>query len=300
MIMPSRWFAGGRGLDEFRENMLNDKHISILHDFLNPDQIFPNTNIRGGLCYFAWDKEYNNSENLTRVITHTNDGIISNVKRSLKTEGVDVFIRNNEATSIMNKVFRDKEKSFEEYISPLRPYGLRGYFAKDPNCKVTKEGMINPVGIYIKGQKLCYVEYDNIPTNKETIGDWKVYASRANNIGTELNDDNLNAFIGVPNTICTESFLVLTHKMANLDELNCKNICTYLRTRFARFMHSLAKSSQDATSKTWKFVPLQDFTSSSDIDWTQPVADIDQQLYKKYGLTQEETTFIERMIKPME
>ena len=112
---------------------------------------------------------------------------------------------------------------------------------------------------------------------------------RANNIGTELNDDNLNSFIGIANSICTESYIVIGAEM-NLNNTEANNLCQYLQTRFVRFMHSLAKVSQDATSKTYRFVPLQDFSKP----WT------DEELYAKYGLTQEERDFIESMIKPME
>ena len=137
-----------------------------------------------------------------------------------------------------------------------------------------------------------------ISKNTEWIDRFKVYTPRANNIGTELNDDNLNSFIGEPKTICTESYLVLGAEL-KLDLTKARNLSKYLTTKFTRFQHSLAKASQDATSKTYQFVPLQDFTSTSDIDWSQSVADIDRQLYAKYGLSEEEVAFIEGMIKGM-
>lgn len=277
MIIPARWFAGGKGLDDFRNEMLNDKHIKELHDFPNTDDCFPGVNIRGGVCYFLWSINYNNSKDLTRVVTHSGKDIISDIKRPMKTEGTEIFIRSREAISIIQKVFANKNKteSFENHVSSLRSFGLRGYFSKDKNCKSQKDGMKEPVGIFVKGQRLCFVEKDLIPVHKEWIDTWKVFASRANNIGTELNDDNLNAFVGKPNEICTESVMVITVGMNALNENSAKNICIYLKTKFARFMHSLAKSSQDATSKTYRFVPLQDFTAASDIDWAKPVPEID-------------------------
>ncbi len=299
MIMPSRWYAGGKGLDEFRDRMLNDICLQVLHDFLNPDELFPNTNIRGGLCYFLWNKNYDNSKDLTHVITHSGKQIISDSMRPMKIEGAEIFIRNVEAISIIKKVSEISRESFEKHVSSLRPFGLRGYFAKDSNCKASTKGMKDPVGIYIKGQKLCFVEKAFVPSHKERINDWKVFASRANNIGTELSDDNLNPFIGRPNEICTESYMVLSVGL-NLNESSAKNLCKYFTTKFARFMHSLAKASQDATAKTYRFVPLQDFTSNSDIDWSQSIPEIDKQLYRKYGLSEEEIAFIEKMIKPME
>lgn len=299
IIMPSRWYAGGKGLDEFRDKMLNDKHISDLHDFLNPENVFPNTNIRGGLCYFVWNRNYDNSKKLTRVISHSGDKIIGDVKRKLKIDGVDIFIRTSEAISILDQVAQRKEDSFEKYVSSRKPFGLDTTFAKSSNFKTSKEGMNNPVDCYGKGWKLGFVERELIKQHSEWIDDYKLFTSRANNIGTELNDDNLVTVLGKPNQICTESYLLLGVGL-ELTEEKAKNMQKYFTTRFARFMHSLSKASQDATAKTYRYVPLQDFSENSDIDWSKSIVDIDEQLYKKYGLSKEDIEFIEKMIKVME
>ncbi len=118
---------------------------------------------------------------------------------------------------------------------------------------------------------------------------WKLYVPRANNIGTELNDDNLNSVIGKPGTVCTESYIIIGINI-ELNEQQCKSISKYLKTKFARFMHSLAKASQYATAKTYRFIPMQDFNE----EWN------DEKLYKKYGLSEEEIAYIESMIRPME
>ena len=259
MIMPARWYSGGKGLNEFRKSMLEDEHISRLDDFQNPEAVFPNTNIRGGICFFLWDSSYNSNKQKTCVVNHGSNGIISETMRHLKVENVDTFIRSYEAISIINKIIQTGTETFESHISSLRPFGLRGYFAKDENCKETCIGMNNPVGIYVKGQKLCYIEKELIPNHHEWINSWKVFAPRANNIGTELNDDNYNAFVGKPKTICTESYIIITLGL-NINEQGAINVCKYYKTMFVRFLHSMAKSSQDATSKTYRFVPLQQFT----------------------------------------
>lgn len=300
MIMPSRWYSGGKGLDDFRDKMLNDFRIAVLHDFLNPELVFPNTNIRGGVCYFLWDKNYNNETSLTKVVTHQGKALPISTYRLLKTEHSDTFVRHSIAISIIEKVNGSSNFiSFSEYISALRPFGFRGYFINDPMFRTTDTGLLNPIICYGKGKRIGFVERDEIKVRKEWIDIFKVFTPRANNIGTELNDDNLNTFIGNPNTICTESYIVLG---ANLDlDLNSsENLRKYFTTKFSRFQHSLAKSSQDATSKTYQFVPLQDFSSSSDIDWSKSIPDIDQQLYAKYNLTEEEIAFIESSIKPMQ
>ena len=297
--MPSRWYAGGKGLDEFRDKMLNDKHISDLHDFLNPENVFPNTNIRGGLCYFVWNRNYDNSKKLTRVISHSGDKIIGDVKRKLKIDGVDIFIRTSEAISILDQVAQKKEETFEKYVSSRKPFGLDTTFAKTSNFKTSMAGMKNPVECYGKGWKLGFIERDLIKQHSEWIDEYKLFSPYANNIGTELNDDNLVTVVGKPNQICTESYLLIGIGL-NLTYEKSNNMSKYFKTRFARFMHSLSKVSQHATAKTYRFVPLQDFSENSDIDWSKSITDIDRQLYKKYGLSKEEIEFIEKMIKVME
>jgi hypothetical protein len=299
MIMPSRWYSGGRGLDDFRDSMLNDKRIALLHDFLNPEQVFPKTNIRGGLCYFLWDSNYDNDINLTKVYTHRESEDTVSVLRSLKTDKSSTFVRHNEAVEIIDKINSEgKFQSIAEFISPLRPFGFRGYFTNDEKFRSNPDGLNSPVICYGKGKSIGYVERSEVSVRKTWIDKFKVFTPRANNIGTELNDDNLNSFIGEPGTICTESYLVIGVDL-KLDKESAKNLSKYLKTKFLRFMHSMAKASQDATSKTFKFVPLQDLTANSDINWSKTIPEIDQQLYKKYNLSEEEIEFIESMIKPM-
>lgn len=299
MIMPTRWYSGGKGLDDFRESMINDKRLAVLHDFLNPDEVFPKTNIRGGICYFLWDKNYGSETELTEVVTHREGEEPKSVMRLLKSRETEIFVRHKAALDIIEKVkSSDDFKSFEDHVSPLRPFGFRGYFTNDERFRSEAQGMNKPIVCYGKGKKIGYVEESEISVRKKWINRFKIFTSRANNIGTELNDDNLNTFIGGPGTICTESYMVLGADL-KLDNQAAVNLSKYCSTKFVRFMHSLAKASQDATAKTYKFVPVQDFTPKSDIDWTKSIPEIDQQLYKKYQLSAEEVAFIESMIKPM-
>jgi hypothetical protein len=299
MIMPTRWYSGGKGLDDFRESMLKDKRLAVLHDFLNPDEVFPKTNIRGGICYFLWDKAYGSDSELTEVVTHQEGVEPVSVIRSLKSGETEIFIRHKAALDVIEKIkTADDFKSFENSVSPLRPFGFRGYFTNDERFRSDSKGLKKPIVCYGKGKKVGYVEESEITVRKKWINKYKIFTSRANNIGTELNDDNLNTFIGEPGTICTESYMVLGADL-KLDKQAAINLSKYCSTKFARFMHSLYKASQDATSKTYKFVPLQDFTANSDINWSKSIPEIDQQLYKKYKLSAEEIAFIEGMIKPM-
>lgn len=297
-IIPSRWYVGGKGLDDFRDEMMNDFHIRELHDWLTPEDIFPNTNIRGGVCYFLWDKNFDNREKYTRIVTYENNKIINDVVRTMRIDGTDIFIRDSKAIGILSKVFVNDIETMNNHVSSRKPFGLGGNFIKSNEFKNSSLGLKNPIKCYGKNQVVGYVEREEIKVRTNWINVWKVFTPRANNIGTELSDDNLNTFIGEPGTICTESYLVIGADLA-LDESSCNNLSKYLKTKFSRYLHGLAKGSQDATSKTFRFVPIQDFTNDSDIDWSLSVHEIDQQLYKKYGLSKEEIEHIDKRIKEM-
>ena len=299
IIMPSRWYAGGKGLDEFRDEMLNDPHIYVLHDFSHPEDIFPDTNNRGGVCFFGWDREFNNRKNLPTVVNHVSKEKSLVCDRLMNELNLDMFIRYQPAVSIIKKIFDgDYTNSFNKIVSARKPYGIESNIIKTPSYHSKRDTLNEPVKCYGKSGKKGYVEKSLVKSNEGLITKWKVCTPRANNIGTELNDDNLNSFVSEPGSISTEAFIVIGANVLH-SEIECLNVCKYLRTRLVRFMHSLAKSSQDASRETYRFVPLQDLTESSDIDWSKSVAEIDQQLYAKYNLDDTEIAFIESMIKPM-
>lgn len=290
VIIPTRWFAGGKHLDSFRTSMLNDVHIKELHDCLHPEEIFPDTNNRGGICYFLWDARYDNQRSGTRVVTHEAQGRYIVADRPLKTRDLDIFIRNSKALSILDKVIPDESTDvMSAHISPRRPFALDGNFTKSPEFYASSEDALVPIKCYGKARTVGYVERDLIKAHTEWIDRWKVYMPYANNIGTELNDDNQNTFIGEPESVCTETFLMAGHDLY-LNEKMCRHLADYLRTKFARFLLSLAKISQHGTAKTYRFVPVQDFRE----EWT------DERLYAKYSLTEEEIAYIEKSIKRMD
>ncbi len=300
LIMPTRWYAGGKGLDDFRKQMLDDEHIVEIHDFLNPNIIFPSTNIRGGVCSVLWDNNYNNEKDLVKVVTYA-DSLTDKkeLKRKLKFDGEDIFIRHIESLEIVKKIKSQKKfTSFEKYVSSRKPFGLDSKFDRTEDFHNTKDGLKNPIICYAKRQEIGYVDNDKFNFDKNRLNSYKVFTSFANNIGTELNDDNLNTFIGHPKTICTETYIILGDGL-DVNQVVAENISKYFKTKIARFLHGIAKSNQNGTAKTYKFVPLQDFTENSDIDWSKSITDIEQQLYVKYELTEEEISFIESMIKPM-
>lgn len=289
IIMPSRWMAGGKGLDEFRNAMLNDKHIAELHDFMHPEDIFPNTNNRGGVCYFMRNANYDNTEHKVKIVTHY-ENYSHTAQRSLKTDDLDIFVRDSQAINILNKVVNAIHfQSISTIISARKPFGFESQIIKTSIFHDTRDNMDIPILCYGKAARIGYIELSEIHSHLEWIDKWKVYVPESNNIGTELNDDNQNSFVGAPGTICTETYLVVGTEL-DLTQEKASNLSNYLRTRFARFLLSLAKISQHGTGKTYRFIPLQDFSKS----WT------DEELYTRYGLTAEETDFIESKIKPME
>ena len=275
MIIPARWYAGGFGLDKFREEMLNDRHIRVIHDFPEASELFPDADISGGACYFLWDRDY---EGDCEVITHIGEKV-SAMKRPLTEEGVSTFIRYNEAIPILRKVRALGEESFSELVSSHKPFGLATTFHGD------KESAPGKLRCY-DNEGVSYVTPD-IVKNAELADTWKVYISEA--YGERGDFPYLiigKPFIGEPGTICTETYLVIGPFDS---EEKSRNVISYISTKFFRFLVLLMKNTQHATNKVYSLVPKQDFSRP----WT------DEDLYRKYNITPEETAFIDSMIRPM-
>ena len=269
--------------------MLNDIHIKELHDCLHPEEIFPNTNNRGGICYFLWDKEYNNIKSQMKVVTHEGNTITREYIRDLKFRGMDIFFRNNRAISILEKIISDEAiPMLSSHISAAKAFGFRTFFISDPKFRPNANGLSEPVKCYGLSGKVGDVERSEVTSHTNWIDCWKVFIPESNNIGTELNDDNQNSFVGAVGEICTESFLCVGADL-NLNENSATNLSNYLRTKFARFLLRLAKVSQHGTSKLYRFVPIVDFNE----EWT------DEKLYAHFGLLKEEIDLIETSIKLM-
>lgn len=277
MIVPSRWYSGGKGLDQFREKMLTDKRLVKLVDYFDSTECFPGVDISGGVCYFLWEKDASRDCEVKTV----RSGKESIMSRPLLEDNSDAFIRFNEAISILRKVQDQKESSFSSLISSRKPFGL------STNAKVNKTNTEGSIKIY-SYPKDGFFRRDDIETGKELIDKHKVYISYA--YGERGSFPYLvigKPFIGEPESCCTETYLLIG-PTANEEE--SKNMISYMKTRFFRFLVLLRKNTQHATSRVYSYAPLQDFSES----WT------DEKLYLKYGLTQEEIQFIESMIRPME
>ena len=278
MIIPARWYAGGKGLDDFRDKMLTDSRLGVLVDYFDANDCFPGIDISGGVCYFLWDRD---NKGLCKVVSKRKDST-NEMTRKLLEEGAESFIRFNQAISILRKV-KAKEgfKSFTQVVSSRKPFGL------DTKPKLVKQNSPGYVFTYAYPNN-AYVNEQNITLNKEWVSEHKVFISYAYGERGDFPYFVIGKpFYGAPQTCCTETYLVIG-PFASQEK--CENCMSYMRTNFFRFLVLLKKNTQHATSKVYQFVPIQDFSHP----WT------DEMLYKKYGLTDDEIAFIESMIRPME
>ena len=291
MIIPSRWFTGGRGLDEFRDKMLNDSRIRVMHDFLNSSDCFPGVEIKGGVCYFLWDRD---NQGNCHIYTHKNNNSVFQSTRSLLEEDMDTFVRNSEQISILKKVKYLGEDSFLKIVSANDPFGFD--IREDNSYKrikptFSKKSFSKGLKFYYFGWQKeggGYVDKKYVRKGNDLIDSWKVYISRAYGAGESYPHQILNVpFVGEKNSVCTETY-TLIGPFQTKEEAN--NVISYISTRFFRFMVFFLKNTQSAAQKVYSLVPMQDFSKP----WT------DEELYKKYKLTKEEINFIESMIRPME
>lgn len=200
MIIPSRWFVGGKGLDLFRNQMLTNTHIKELHDYIRASDCFPGVEIKGGVCYFLWDKDYNGD---CQINTYKDNTLSSKMTRPLLEENADTFIRYNEAISILRKVNNKSIKRFSSLVSSRNPFG----FASNYSDFVLKSN--DTVKIISMNQKENYVKISEVKKGFENLNCFKIFVAKAVGSG-DMRTDKLNPFIVGPNTICTETYLSIS------------------------------------------------------------------------------------------
>lgn len=277
MIVPSRWFAGGRGLDKFREMMMNNTQICKMCDFSESKYIFPTADISGGICYFLIDTKYEGMCEFTNVDANA----VNREERYLNE--FPIIVRSNTAIGILHKVLAKQEDLLSNYVSSMKPFGLRTYEKPDETGKLILR--------WNKGKGP--VEEGRIAAGHQYIDKWKVISSRVFYEHAGQPDKNgMYRVLSIleilkPNEVCTETYVIID---AFDNERQAENLLKYLKTKFARYLVLQACSSIMVTKASYIFVPMQDF----DVEWT------DQKLYEKYGLTEDEIEQIEATIKPMD
>lgn len=280
MITPSRWFTGGKGLDSFREEMLNDRHITYLFDYLNAKDCFPGVSIGGGVSYFLWEK---NRESDCCITNYVN-GYSNTSVRPLNQ--FPTFIRYNESIKIITKIQSICNDSLVSQISPRNPFSLSTSLRGEPRK------MPDSVIVY-SSREQGYIKRSSISQGTDTIDKFKVMISRVTSEHAGEPDKSgkykviSKITILKPGEVCTDSYIIA---YPNEDSTRVSNCYNYLRTKFVRFLILQTLTSINLSREQYSLVPMQDFSKS----WT------DEELYAKYGLDDEEIAFIESMIKPMD
>nr|DAE56872.1 MAG TPA: Eco57I restriction-modification methylase [Caudoviricetes sp.] len=278
MIIPARWMSGGKGLDDFRDEMLNDDNISMLVDYFDSNLCFPNVDISGGICYFLWSKKHHGDCKIFNCDkANTNMSV-----RPLLESNTSSFIRFNQAISIYHKIQKFNEESFSNIVSSRKPYGFSTNVSNFPenmtmNCNIK-------MFAYPKNR---YVGYEDIKNNLESVDMFKVFIAKA--YGERGNFPYLvigKPFIGQPQTCASETYLQIGPFNS---EREANNVISYMNSKFFRFLVLLKKNTQNAAKSVYEFVPMQNFSE----DWN------DDKLYKKYNLSKEEINFIDSKVRPM-
>lgn len=282
MITPSRWFAGGLGLDDFRRRMLTDRRMKVLVDFPDAGDVFPGVEIKGGVSYFLWSSSYSGD-----AITQTIRAGVPSPLLERPLDEFDVLVREGQALPILRKVLSTRPQSLSELISPQKPFGLLSNFAGFTDSKTSPEDC-RFYGV-TKGRRVeAWVNRSHVTMSTHLIKPRKVLIPEAGSDGGKTEND---AVLGRPwvvpgNSVCTQTFMFIPAE----SERAAQSIASYIATKFARFLVSLRKISQHTKADTYLWVPQQAW----DHQWT------DEELYKRYQLSRQEVAYIERMIRFMD
>jgi site-specific DNA-methyltransferase (adenine-specific) len=291
MVIPSRWFTGGKGLDEFRGSMLKDDRLRSIDDYVIASDVFPGVALKGGVCYFLWERD---NRGPCRVTTHFKDESPSTSTRPLLEKGADVFVRFNDGLSILRKVVAVETGAadsvllpdatrFDQLVSTRRPFGLDSTFRGK-----TAKGA-NDVLVYQNGGK-GYTPRASVATGTNLIDKWKVFVGFAapgtGNKDTYPHKIISTPFVGEPGSISSETYLCIGPFDSKTE---AESVLSYLSCRLTRLLILLHKPSHNTTRKVYTFVPTQKWKRQ----WT------DEDLYAKYGISAGEIAFIEKVVRPM-
>lgn len=283
MIIPARWYSGGRGLDDFRKEMLNDNRISRIVDYKNSADCFPGVNIAGGVCYFLWSRDYSGNciiTNETSFIAHRS----TSATRALNE--FPILVRDNTAITIIHKMMALGEKTMSCMVKSYSYFAIRSY-ERGTEKKQSKDDVL-----LLSSQGKRFFSKSGVTDREGILDKYKViitYAMSGGNKPTQDGDYQIVSSLQVlsPGEVCTETYLILG---VFASKTEADNLMSYVSTKTFRFLMLQALTSIHITKDSFYFVPIQDFSNS----WT------DAELYKKYSLTDDEIAFIESMIKPMD
>jgi site-specific DNA-methyltransferase (adenine-specific) len=281
MIIPSRWMASGLGLNDFRKTMLSDKQLKKIVDFPVSSEVFNGVEVKGGICYFLWERDFNGECEITSM---RNNEIVGYSRRHLNE--FDILVRDSRALPILRKVLSKKEPSIIDILSVDKEFGWTSNF-NDFHDK-QKDGDI-PLHFIKKGKRnIGWISRKKVTKSAKLIDTWKVLVPKAGSDGGQKIPDYVlgKPLVASSPSVCTQSFLFFFISSQN----EALNVNKYYQTKFFRFLVSLRKFTQDATRSTYTWVPQQNFSEP----WT------DEKLYKKYGLTEDEIAFVDSMIRPMD
>ncbi len=274
-VTPSRWMAGGKGLDAYRQRMLTDRRLKKIFDYPKLYEGFPGVKIRGGISYFLWDRHHDGPCEVQTIW----DGKPTGPAVYRYLDDYDVLIRRNEAVPILEKVRAKSEPTLDRYVSSRKPFGLPTNY----KGKKSPSGLKTPIKLF-ENQRVGWIEFDEIPNNRDWVDEWKVLMTRVQGTSAAVETKFLGKpLIAGPRTACTETYLVAGRFSS---EAAAENHAKFLRTRFVRFLVSLRKPTQDAARGVYGFVPL----ITPDQSWT------DEELYQRYGFTPDEIAFIESQV----
>ena len=279
MVIPSRWLAGGRGMDSFRKEMLSSARLVKLVDFPVSSEVFPNVEVKGGICYFLWKNENVGSCEVTVIRGDERETSLR------KLDEFDVFVRDPKSVGILRKVLQSGGTAITEILTADTPFGIATNF--DRFGTVKKEGDVELH--YVKSGKraIGYVQRSLISKNVNLINKWKVLVPKAGSDGGQKIPDVVlgKPLLCPPPSVATQTFLAFYAD----SEIEARSIESYYRTKFFRHLVSLRKFTQDALRPMYSWVPVQ--------TWDREYSDAE--LYKKYKLTDEEIEYIEAVIRPM-
>ena len=282
MIIPSRWFAGGKGLEQFREEMLNDNRLRVMVDYINSAECFQGVDIAGGVNYFLWERDYRGMCNVTTV-----RGDVK-ISANRKLNQYDIFIRSNESLTIIHKVQNKCSRFLSDTAFSRNPFGFssksRGVEAKDSEHTIK----------LVHSQGIGYVSQDEVTKSNSFVDKWKISIGKLVPSNGEVGIDPSKGYNAMtqprilsPNTVITDSYLVL----ATFDsEIEAQHFAKFMTQKFPRFLMHETYSSMNISKGNFRFVPFFDFKE----EWT------DEKMYKLFELTEDEINFIEKMIRPME